>query len=209
MPLALNSELKRLRVPDADQAQRRDPERARAHEHDRVHRRLVGGVQTAEPGGQHVVPPGDHRQARHRGEGHARLPDPHRQRHQNRHRHERRGDAERPVADAQHLRHRPDQVDVVVRHVGDDGARAEHEHQGDDRRRDEHRARDRSRGRPGLAGQDGHVLEAAQRAEAHLPEDVQVVERELGKVGAEGMVFGERAGEQADHAAAAPPRRRS
>ena len=73
MPLALNSELKRLRVPDADEAQRRDPERARADEHDRVHRRLVGGVQTAEPGGQHVVPPGDHRQARHRGEGHARL----------------------------------------------------------------------------------------------------------------------------------------
>jgi hypothetical protein len=136
---------------------------------------------------------------RHRGEGDARLPDAHRQRHQNRDGHERRGDAERPVADAQHLRHRPDQIDVVVRHVGHDAARAQHEH---------HAMTGAAMNTERVTDRAGALVSPAriamyskppERAEAHLPEDVQVVERELGNVRAEGMVFGERAGEQADH----------
>ena len=64
-------------------------------------------------------------------------------------------------------------------------------------------------GRLRLAGEDRDVLEAAERAEAKLAEDVQVEQRERRDARAQRVILVQMAGEQARARAARAPRRRS
>ncbi len=156
------------------------------------------GVQAAEPRGEQAVPARDHREPSHRRKGDADLGHAHRQRHHDRDRDEGRGDAERAEAGAKHLRQRPDEVDLVPRDVGHHRRGAEDEEQGDERRGVVHRLLHRAGGRMRFAGQNGHVLEAGKRADAHLAEHVEIEQRERRHLGAERMVGREMSGREAE-----------
>ena len=83
-------------------------------------------------------------------------------------------------AEAQHLGNRTNQIDLIGPHEEQDGGRAKDEHRGDDRRGDQNRPANRPHGVATFAGDDGDVLEAAEGAEAHLAEEIQIEQRERG-----------------------------
>ncbi|OLD16706.1 MAG: hypothetical protein AUJ01_10115 [Acidobacteria bacterium 13_1_40CM_3_65_5] len=80
-------------------------------------------------------------------------------------------------AGGEHLRNRRDEIDLVQRNQRQHGARAEDEHDGDDRRGDDNRLSDGANGVAALAGVNRDVLESAERAESHLPEQIQTHDR--------------------------------
>jgi len=150
-------------------------------------------VQAREPGRQQPVPARDHRQPRIAREHHARLRRPDHEQRDDGRRRDRRARSKRAEPGAEDLRNWRDQIDLVDRDQGEYRAGAEDEHDPDDRRREPHRSRDRPFGVAAFAGVQGHVFEAAERAEPHLGRDVEAQDRGDGHRRRQRVEFRERA----------------
>src|SRR6266513_22747 len=79
-------------------------------------------------------------------------------------------------AESQRLRHRADQIDLIISYESENGTRSKNEDQRDDWRGDNDRAADVARRCACFPGQDAHIFEPAQRADRHLGEDIETIE---------------------------------
>ena len=103
-----------------------------------------------------------------------------------------RGETERPRSGVEHLRDRSDQIDLIRPDEAEHGAGAEDEHRRDDRHGNHHRSPDGAGRVATLARDNRRVLETAKRAEPHLPENIQVEQRERRQRQRKGLRGGQR-----------------
>ena len=82
----------------------------------------------------------------------------------------------------QRLRHRADQIDLIISYEGEHRARPKNEHERDDRSSDHNGASDVARRCVSFTGQNAHIFKSGESANCQFAEDVEAIkERHRGR----------------------------